>query len=248
MNNNSKTYFDPERNISHKTEDTGQSLFVYIDEWNGNKLFTYLVILIILIFIFSKKNVTLNLIVALGVAYFIISYLNHQSKVTNNTLQDIVNIKESKIKPKSKKTTLKQSDIRNFLFSVQDLRVFNAQAYEEMIKKIDDFFEYYSIVFVEPSRSYIYYGLMEQAKRDALNSLTSLIFLIPEDKRVRAKLNRATNVLDKILTTYLDQISYVADEYTHKYGYNVNTKVLNYGAKPYNQYDDMFQPYSYEVY
>jgi hypothetical protein len=248
MNNNSKTHFDPERNISHKTEDTGQSLFVYIDEWNGNKLFTYLVILIILIFIFSKKNVTLNLIVALGVAYFIISYLNHQSKVTNDTLQDIVNIKEDNIKPKPKKTTLKQSDIRNFLFSVQDLRVFNAQAYEEMIKKIDDFFEYYSIVFVEPSRSYIYYGLMEQAKRDALNSLTSLIFLVPEDKRVRAKLNRATNVLDKILTTYLDQISYVADEYTHKYGYNVNTKVLNYGAKPYNQYDDIFQPYSYEVY
>jgi hypothetical protein len=245
---NIKTHFDPEANISHRTEETGQSLFVYIDEWGGDRLFLYLLILLVVIWVLSKQNITLNLVVALAVTYFAVSYLNHRSKTTNDTQQDIVNIKEDHITPKPKKTTLKQDDVRNFLFSIQDLRVYNAQAYEEMIKKIDAFFEYYSIVFVEPSRAYIYYGMMEQAKRDALNALTSIIFLIPEDRRVRGKLNRATTVMDEVLTNYLDQISYVSDEYTHKHGWNVDTKVLNYGPKPYNQYDDVFQPYSYEVY
>jgi hypothetical protein len=244
----SKTNFDPKSNISHRKEDTGQSLFVYIDEWGGDKLFMYILILIVVIWICSKQTITLNLVVSLSISYFVISYLNHMAKTTNNTLQDIVNIKESKIEPIPKKTTLKHTDVRNLLFSIQDMRVYNAQAYEEMMRHIDDFFEYYDIVFVEPSRSYVYYGLMEQAKRDALNALKSLIFICPEDARVRGKLNRSTDVMDKILTKYLDQISFIADEYTHKYGYTVDTKILSYGAKPYNQYDDIFQPYSYEVY
>lgn len=243
-----KSGFDPVANISDRTEKTGQSLFVYIDEWGGDRLFIYLLILLVIIWITSKHNVTLGFAVALAISYFVISYMNHRSKTMADTQQDIVNIKEDNITPKPKPTTLEQPDIRNFLFSVQDLRVYNALAYQETVNRIDDFFEYYSIVFVEPSRAYIYFGLMEQSKRDALNALASLIFSIPEDRRVRGKLNRATTVMDEILTKYLDQVSYVADEYRFKYGWNVDTKVLNYGPKPFNQYDDMFQPYSYEVY
>lgn len=248
MSNISRRDNDGKIDISGQTEDTGQSLFVYIDEWDGKRLYLYILVLIIVIWVFSQQSVTLNLVVGLAIAYFVISYMNHKSKTTNDTQDDIVRIKKAKIKPEPLETTLDKPDVRNFLFSVQDLRVYNPQAYEEMIKKIDAFFTYYTIVFVEPSRSYIYYGLMEQAKRDVLNALKSMIFEIPEDKRVRAKLNRATDVIDEVMTKYLDQISHIADEYTYKYGYNVNTKVLNYGAKPYNQYDDIYQPYSYEIY
>jgi hypothetical protein len=246
--NKPKSSLNPKANISDRTEETGQSLFVYIDEWGGDRLFIYLLILLVIIWVMSKHNVTLGFAVALGIAYFVISYMNHRSKTMADTQQDIVNIKESHITPKPKETTLEQDDVRNFLFSVQDLRVYNAQAYEEMVKKTDNFFEFYAITFAEPSRAYIYYGLMEQAKRDALNALSSLVFIIPEDRRVRGKLTRATTVMDEIMTKYLDQVSYVADEYRHKHGWNTETKVLNYGPKPFNQYDDIFQPYSYEVY
>lgn len=245
---NNKRDNDGSIDISGQTEETGQSLFVYIDEWDGKRLYLYILILIIIVWLISQRNVTLNLIVGLGVAYFVISYLNHRSKTTNDTRDDIIRIKKAKIEPKPLETTNDKEDVRNFLFSVQDLRVYNAQAYEEMVRKIDAFFEYYTIVFVEPSRSYVYYELMEQAKRDALNALKSLVFEIPEDKRVRAKLNRATDVMDEVLTKYLDQVSHITDEYTYKYGYNVDTKVINYGTKPFNQYDDIYQPYSYEIY
>lgn len=243
-----KSNFDPERNISDRSEPTGQSLFVYIDEWEGNRLFTYLVVLLLCVWYFWLNNATIGLVVALGVAYFIVSYMNHKSKTTNDTLQDIVNIKEDSIKPKPKETTLKQPDVRNFLFSIQDLRVHNPQAYEEAIRKTDNFFEYYDLVYTEPSRAYIYFELMTKAKRDALNTIKSIVLNVPEDRRVRAKLNHATDQMDEILTKYLDQISYIADEYTYKHGWNIKTKILNYGPKPFNEYGDMFQNYSYEIY
>lgn len=239
--------YDPVANISDRSENTGQSLFVYIDEWDGGRLYLYIVVLLLIIWFFSKQNIGLNLIVALGVAYFVLSYMNHHTKVLNNTQQDIINIKEKSIKPKPVKA-LENTDIRDFLFSVQDFRSYNGLAYESMIKKIEEFFEYYNIAFIEPSRAQTYYGLMEQDKRDALNALASILLSMPEDKRVRAKLNRATTVLDQNMTKYLDHISYIADEYTYVHGYNVDTKIINYGPKPYNQYDDMFQPYSYDLF
>lgn len=243
-----KSYYNPDKNISDKTENTGQSLFVYIDEWDSSRLYTYMVILLIIIWFFSRNNVTIGFLVSLIVGYFVISYMNHHTKKLKNTQQDIVNIKEDSIKPKPKKETLQNTDIRDILFSIQDLRAYNPQSYEIMIKRMDDFFEYYNIVFTEPSRAYIYYDMMVQCKRDVLNNLSSIIFSLPEDSRVRAKLNRGVDALDESMTKYLDHISYVADEYLYVNGYNTDTKILNYGTKPHNQYDDMFQPYSFEVY
>lgn len=228
-------------------ETLGKSLFVYIDEWNGQRLFMYGVISLIILWIFINSNVTLGLIVGLGVAYFVISYLNHKTLTESNTLKDIRSTKKSTIKPSINHTKSK-IDAIDFIFSIQDLRKYNPQAFEELVHRVDNFFELYDVVMIEPSRSYTYYELMEQFKLNALNALQSMTFSIPEDRRVRSKLNESTKVLDKILTKYLDQISYITDEYTHKYGYNVDTKILNYSQKPYNQYDDIFQPYSYEIY
>ena len=89
---------------------------------------------------------------------------------------------------------------------------------------------------------------MEQMKRNSLNSLKSIIFKLPEDTRVINKLDKSCTVLDNILTKYLDQISYMSDNYNYKFGYNVDTKMINYGTKPFNEYSDIFQPYTYEQY
>ena len=128
--NTVKSSYNPAANISDKTEQTGQSLFVYIDEWDAGRLYLYIVVLLLIILFFSKQNVGLNLIVALGVSYFVLSYMNHHTKVLNNTQQDIVNIKEESIKPKPVKA-LENTDIRDFLFSIQDFRSYNGLAYSE---------------------------------------------------------------------------------------------------------------------
>lgn len=89
---------------------------------------------------------------------------------------------------------------------------------------------------------------MEHNKRYALNALASLIYSTPSDTRVRGKVNNATIILDDILTTYLDQISFLLDEYTYKIGYTIDSKIIDYGPKAFNEYNDIFKPYSYEIY
>lgn len=222
-------------------------LYEYIDTWDGKMVFTYIVIFIFVVWFFSKKNIGINILVGILVASFIISYLNHKSMANTDTKQEILNIKKDSIKPKTTKG-FKHNDIINFLFSIQDLYRYNPLQYEKMVQHIHNFFELYEISFVEKKRANINYKIMENEKRDSLNSLTSLIFSLPNDIRTKEKINNAAVILDSILTNYLDQIGYISDEYLYKNGYNVDTKIINYGTKPFNEYSDIYKPYSYEIY
>ena len=134
------------------------------------------------------------------------------------------------------------------MFSIQNLYVYNPQQYIEMANNINKFFELYDSTFIDKSSSYINYEFMVQCKRDSLNSLQSMTLKIPSDLRVRKFLNDAVDTLDNILTQRLDHISFLVDEYTHINGYDINTKIINYGPKASNEYEDIFKPYSYNIY
>lgn len=222
-------------------------LYKYIDTWDGKMLFTYISIFLFVLWYFSTKKIGTNFLVSLIVAAFVINYFNHKTITSVDSKKDIIKLKKEHIKPKTK-NGFKHHDVVNFLFSVQDLYHYNPLQYEHMVKYVDEFFEMYTICFVDKQSSYYNYGLMKHAKRCALNSLSSIIFSLPNDKRIREKVNNASVILDDILTKYLDHISFLIDEHIYKNGYNVNTKIIDYGPKAFNEYEDMFKPYSYELY
>jgi hypothetical protein len=226
---------------------TDDKIYTYIDDWDGNTLFTYIVILLLTIFICKKFKVSINIFIPILIGWFIISYLNHQSITDDETQEEILKLKEKTINNKLPKI-VKNDDVINYLFSIQDIYQYNPQTYENMNNNIKEFFKLYKVSFVNRKNADINYGLMENYKREALNSLHSIIFNLPDDNRARQKLNNSILVLDKILTKYLDQISYVSDNYKFKNNIDNQTIMINYGSKPFNEYDDIFQPYSYEIY
>lgn len=221
-------------------------LHEYIDTWNGHHTFIYVTVLIFVLWIFYKRDYKINVLIAILVAYFIISYLNHKSITTADTLEDIFKKKKKSIKPEATET-FEQENVINFLFSIQDLYKYNPQQYEHMIDNINSFYKLYKITFIEHDRAHINYTLMEQMKRDALNAFQAIIFKLPNDIRVLRKVEKANVMLDEIMTKHLDQISFIVDNYDYKFGKNVNTKIINYGVKPFNEYSDIFQPFSYEI-
>lgn len=223
------------------------SLHEYIDQWDGNELFVYILVFIIILWFFSRKEFGVNILIGLIVAFFVICYLNTRNVRINDTYKEIQQAKKESIKPKLKRTD-GYDDVVNLLFSIQDMYPANPQQYEDAIKSINVFYELYKESEVDKKTAYINYGLMKQFKRDALNALMSITFGLPSDKRVQDKLNNATIVLDEIMTKHLDQISYFADDYTYRYGYNIDTKIIDYGPKASNEYDDIFKPYSYEIF
>jgi len=221
-------------------------LYKYIDTWDGKTIFIYSVLLILILWYFSNRTINLNILFGLIIAVFVISYLNHRSITELDTDKDILKTKTEIIKP-----TINDNVHRNvidFLFSIQDYYRYNPIQYEEMVKSINQFYELFDLTYIDNQTAQTNYGLMEQYKRDALNALKSLIFKIPSDKRVMDKLDSATTLLDEIMSKDLDKISYVIDDYNYKNGYNVKTKMINYGPKEYNAYDDMFKNYSYELF
>lgn len=220
-------------------------LYKYIDKWDGNTLFIYITISIFILWYLSKKNI--DLIVIVLIIGFIISYLNHKSTTSFDTEKDIINLKKNIIKPQLSNPSEKE-DIINFIYSIQELYIYNPLQYEEMIKYIDNFFKLYRLSFINKQTVHTNYKHMETDKRSAINSLKSIIFNSPSDKNVREKINNASIILDKILTEYLDQISYLIDDDIHKHGYDMKTAIIDYDTKPYNEYNDIFKPYTYELY
>lgn len=226
---------------------TGE-LYEYIDSWNGQKVFIYVVVFLFILWFISRQNLGINVLIAMIIGAFVINYMNHRSVKTNDTQEDIKNIKIDAIEPKISNDTKKQDDIINFLFSIQDMYVYNPTQYIEMITNINNFYDLYKETDVDNQTSYVNYDLMKQYKRNALNSLSSIIFSLPDDRRVRDKINMSASILDTIMTKNLDQISYIIDNYTYKHGYSVDTKIIDYGPKASNEYEDMFKNYSYEIY
>jgi len=233
---------DNTKPISHDS-----SLYRFIDSWDGQQIFIYAVVFILILWYCSKSNIGINILVALLIGWFVLSYLNNRSVTAAATLEDQQTMKKNIIHPKLNDTANQLEPVVDFTFSIQDFYAYDPLAYELMILSMNRFYEKYNVCFIEPKTSHINYGLMEQYKRDALNAFSSIIFSLPDDPRVRNKLNVATTVLDGIMTTHLDQISYLVDEDIYKYGYNINSAMIDYGPKAFNEYSDIFARFSYDI-
>lgn len=223
-------------------------LYEYIDSWDGHKIFTYIAISIILFWFISRRQLTVSEYIGLVVVAFVISYLNNRSMNTIDTKDEIQTIKKDAIIPKLNDEAITHNNVVDMLFSIQDMYHYNPRQYETMIHSINSFYSLYKLAYVDESTVFTSYDMMDQYKRDALNALASMIFSIPTDKIITNKLNTSVVVLDEIMTKDLDQISYLIDNYIYKKGYDINTKIVYYGPKAYNEYDDMFKSYSYEIY
>jgi hypothetical protein len=223
-------------------------LYQYIDSWDGQRVFIYVVIFLVIFWFISRQNLGISTLIAIIIGAFAINYMNFRSIKNSDTQEDIKKIKEDAIVPKVSEDTKEQNDIINFLFSIQDMFSYSPRQYIDMVTNINYFYDLYKMSFVDKLTSYTNYDRMKQYKCNALNALMSIIYSLPEDRRLREKIGLAASTLDEIMTKHLDQISYIMDEYTYKHGYSVDTKIIDYGPKAANEYEDMFKNYSYEIY
>jgi hypothetical protein len=223
-------------------------LYEYIDSWNGVTVFTYIVILFIIVWFFSKTSMQNNIYIGIVIAAFIVSYLNNKAVVAADTSDDIKKIKNDGIKPKLNEEAGNHDEILSLLFSIQDIYSYNPQQYEVMVKSINNFYELFKLSYIDGTTVFFNYDMMKQYKRDALNALKSIIFSVQVDDNIHEKVNVSTVALDDIMTIDLDKISYLADDRIYRHGYDVNTKIISEVPKAFNEYDDIFKNFSYEVY
>jgi hypothetical protein len=227
---------------------TGRNLFTFFDNWEGTNLFKYIVFGLAVLWLFSYLKWGIEMLIGLIVAYQVISYVNFRDTKKKDTLGEQFNFKKESLRPNIENLNSERNNVVDLLFSINDFYKYNPLQYEEMSAYIKRFFELYDLTQIEKNNASINYQLMETYKRNSLNSLHSLILSLPNDFRVSEKLSESISILDKILTEYLNEISYVADNYVFKNGYNNNIKMIDYGPKEFNSYPDIFGNFSYNIY
>jgi len=200
--------------------------------------FKYIVIVIICLFVILHKSFNIRIILALISAFVIIFYIKYFYNKKPPT----------EIKNYPSLEFIKDEELSNFMYNIEDIFMYNPLEYENLIKTLNKFYEYYELAFIDETTANKNYEIMDTYKQNALNILSSII-LNTDNQYIRYKINTSAETLNEIMTKHLDQISYLSDNDIYKNGYNINTKIIDYGnTKPYNNYNDMFKNYSYELY
>lgn len=209
-----------------------------IDNIDNKTLFYYIVIIILILFIISKIDVKLNIILGFFISIIIIYYLyfKNEKSIIQHTQE--INNKIYNINPKSQNIT-KNEDIVNYIFSIQDLYIYNPQAYNEMIINIDHFIDAYDEVILNSSVSGQRYNTMTDLKRNSLNALASIINNMPPaiNNSLTDKLNKATTSLLQLLNSYLDKVEHIHNKYIYYNGYTHNTNIIHKFYLPKNTFD-----------
>jgi len=207
-----------------------------IESINNKHLFFYIVFMITFIVIFSKIDIKLNIIYGTAIACIVLWYYNQNQELKQQTHKTMINNKIESLRPMPK-NTIKYEEMTNYLFSIQDLYIYNPQAFELLVHSIDKFFDYYEETQLDATVAGERFGDMRLQKRDALNALHSIIHGTPSSEGIMTKINDAIKQLDELLNVYMAKVERTHDLFIHDKGYNVTTKLIDKGWFAKNLYD-----------
>lgn len=220
-------------------------IYQIIESYSKQDVFKYVVIVILFLYFFFKIEIGLNIILALFFAVVTVAYLSEKNTIADKTEEEQKKIKFDTIKPVPKFIS-KNSDVIDFLFSVQDFYLYNPQAFEEMVDNLDAFFVLNENIFKEAAFDTYYYQIAESKKNNALNSFHSIIFKLPTEKLFTDKFDRAHKRLETVLNKYMNNIYNKCNSNLMKDGYTTIKRPINLGPAEYNTYND--EVYSWQIY
>jgi len=211
-------------------------------------LFWYIIIFILVLFIFSKMKIELNILVGIIVALGILFVLYSNYYFVQSNTDELFKQKINLIYPPPKKT-INRPELINFLFSIQDLYIYNPQAYEDMREYISNFLFIYDETVNNKFSAEINYKLIKNQKINALNSLQSILLKMPPNSEYDMKLKYSTITLEKLLNEYMQDIYDIYERNLYENGYTTNTRIIETDPVGYNNeskdayYDryDLFQ-------
>jgi len=223
------------------------NIYTTINNLDNPTLLKYLVIIFAFLFLYKSQNIGLNVILALLLASFVILYLYNKKIEQINLNENEFIQKENYINPEIPMLKHEYNqDLIDFIYSIQDMHIYNPESFEEMADNINHFLKIYDIIFENYSLREQYYQIAESKKNNALNAFHAIILSLPVDNKITDKFNRAHKRLETILNKYLNDLY---DECRHKLiiqGYNINKRHINIGPKEANNYFE--KDFSYQFY
>lgn len=209
-----------------------------MDKLSNKEIFKYVVTFIIILFIFSKIDISLNILYGTFIGIITLIFIYNDNERKKKIHNDIIELEKSDLIPQ-KKYINNHEDVVKFLFSIQDLYVYNPQEYINMMDNIDHLFEYLELSHVNPHKAGVNQSLMKDCKKDAVNSLNSIMVGSVVNKDIAKKINIASITLNNLLNEYLTENKEIHEKYVYENGYTCETQLLTKieDPEPKNLYD-----------
>ena len=194
---------------------------------NNKNIFIYIVIILCGYLYYKKYDIKLNIIFGLFISICIIYLYQQNSDNQEITQQNIIQEKENSMRLKSEYMK-NRIEIKDFIFSIQEIYIYNPQAFEEMDANLNNFFDCYDEIKIDNSVSQERFNDMKLIRRDVLNSLHSIILSIPpaNGDTYLKKISEALDKLSLLLNYYITDVYTTANNYIKDHGYNTKMSVM----------------------
>ena len=180
-------------------------LYTFLTEIPPDRYLIYLFLFFVFYNALSFLNITPTNFIVFLVSLFLIYLYYDKDRNINLTEMQMIEIKLNSIKPEPKYFYLDVGIIEVFS-SIQGLREYNVNTYDEIIYHVDDFLKLYYEVFNNEMKSYHKtYDILKDLKLKILNDMHSLVFSL-DNELLLDKLKTSTDSLHIILNFYVNQI------------------------------------------
>lgn len=204
---------------------------------NNKTIFWLIIIFILTIYLFSKYDIGINILLGFIVAFIIIIYLYNNVKTIENEKQKIIKNKHNLIIPEQT-VSKKYNDVVNFLFSIQDFYIYSPLNYIKMVEYIDNFFNTYEEILIDNNTINMNYSILIDQKRNALNSLSTITYGLSTNVSYDKKIQKSIVYLTNLLDSYINNVIEIHKDILFYKGYNNKTKLINNDKiVPYNTYE-----------
>ncbi|ATZ80623.1 hypothetical protein BMW23_0576 [Bodo saltans virus] len=193
---------------------------------NNTALFWFIILFIFIVFIISKKEITLSIFFGTFVAMIILFFVynNHVYNEKENE-QEFIN-KQNTIYPKFSQSS-KYHDMTELLYSVQDMYSYNPEAYGEFIQNINDFYAIYENILDTNDNIGQKYDLLIDKKKNIINSFQSIVFKLPNNAQYTKYFNNKITEINTQFDAYLDYVVYLQKKSLYENGINCDTKLID---------------------
>jgi len=225
-----ESFFNSDIKLNIKTDNIFYNL---VNSDDPQYIFLYFIIILGFVFISTKINYNINILVGLIFSSILIYYFY--------TYKDINNFSKNKLLIDKFDNLYTQNQILNkypkivdFLFYFENFKEFSILKFNSLISEFENFCQIYEYCLIDERLIFTNFRKLTDLKITILSLINSFIFNINSNSYSKILINQK-KAAEKILNDLLNRLILIYKKTIYYKGYDVTKKVIQYGdILPYN--------------
>lgn len=199
--------------------------YEYLRDIDPHQRFIYIIGIICSILFFRRLALSTHIIVGFVVGICVILYFNEKDRVTNSNF--LIKMKsilaQPCLKPHLYKDLYRDSELVIFLDYYKEYYFYNPDAYNTIVRHINDFLIMSTDVNVSDNY-HSDYEILRELKLSILNIFHSFVYRIPHAAATNDKYQKGLIRLEKLLNYHIDKAHRVVVNRDQKSGISINSR------------------------